>query len=199
MTEVMLEIAICAVTAMILMIVHEVTKVLVYLLYRHQKGVVSISAWKLWRYIDPIGLILAIVCFAPVSRPYFYKIQSKRCNRLLGAAGLVVLLLCFGGSVIDLRCSYGGLTGLRTMEVAHWSQRVLPLFLQYTALLSLGMFCVNLFPVSVFDMGLLMAGGSGERYMQILAIDTKVKVIFILALLLGVIHWLCVRILGLLL
>ena len=55
------------------------------------------------------------------------------------------------------------------------------------AILSFGMFASNLFPVSVFDMGLIVAGISAKKYLQIIKRDAVIKMLFIVVLLLNLI------------
>ena len=47
----------------------------------------------------------------------------------------------------------------------------------------------NLFPVSTFDMGLLIAGTSPTGYLGMLKVDGTVKLIFVLVLLFDLIHY----------
>ena len=56
-------------------------------------------------------------------------------------------------------------------------------------MLSFGMFVANLFPVSTFDMGLLIAGTSPTGYLGMLKADGTVKLIFVLVLLFDLIHY----------
>ena len=65
MKEMVFEWLICILCASVLMIIHEMVKTAIYLLQKrrmHQKAAFSHSMWAVYRYIDPIGLILAVMC-----------------------------------------------------------------------------------------------------------------------------------------
>ncbi|MBQ1393889.1 MAG: hypothetical protein IIY81_10255, partial [Lachnospiraceae bacterium] len=57
------------------------------------------------------------------------------------------------------------------------------------AILSVSMFFVNLFPISVFDMGLCIAGVSSKHYLGIIKSDMLIKIILMLAIAVGVIRY----------
>lgn len=68
MKEMVFEWLICILCASVLMIIHEMVKTAIYLLQKrrmHQKAAFSHSMWAVYRYIDPIGLILAVVSNVP--------------------------------------------------------------------------------------------------------------------------------------
>lgn len=197
MADILLEIGICLTVAVILMIVHELAKSICYLLLQkkqkeHRQYLHSI--WAVWRYLDPVGLLLSVVCYVPVSKPYLFRIRDRKTNRILGAAGFLILSLLFVSSVLILRGVYGGAAGLSSGGSGLF-EKVTALFFQYMAILSLDMFVANLIPVSTFDMGLLIAGISGEKYLGIIKADAVIKMVFVLALLLDIIHYGCIRLL----
>lgn len=194
MTKILFESALCLLAASLLMIVHEGAKVWVYALYKGKDAKWKASPWKFWRYIDPIGLILSLTSSAPISKPFFFRIYDKKTNRILGIAGFLVLIAVYACSMWALRTVYGGLNGLARLEVSSWYQGSLPLFLQYLALMSFGMLCANLFPVSTFDMGLVIAGHSSKAYLNIVKADGIIKLIFLLVLLLGMIRYVGLRV-----
>lgn len=204
MADIIMEICLCLIVALFLMVFHESVKVLVYLLRKKRISSANISTrkispWKFWRYIDPIGLILAVTCYVPVSKPYFFRIRDKRTNLILGITGLCSLLVVFVGSILVLRLHYGGIAGLLQLEADGFLEWILPVFWRYMAILSFGMLVANLFPVSTFDMGLLVAGNSSKSYLNIIKADGTIKVILILTLLLGIIRYGGVRLIVLLL
>ena len=121
MKEILIETGSCLVAAMLLMIWHEVIRLIVYACCQRSVHCFRTTPWKVWRYIDPIGIA--------------------------------------------------------------------PIFVQYLAMLSFGMFVANLFPVSTFDMGLLIAGTSPTGYLGMLKVDGTVKLIFVLVLLFDLIHY----------
>ena len=183
MSELIQEIAIGALAAVLIMIVHELAKSLVYVFVRVDRKDWNISfreIFKVWRYIDPAGLILSVTCYCPVSRPYMFRVRDKKTNMLLGLCGFIVNLVMLACSFIMVKLGYSSI------------------FWQYMALLSFDYLVINLFPVSTFDMGLIIAGYSARHYLQLIKMDSVIKLILMLALLLDVIHYGGARILSIL-
>lgn len=192
MGEILLEFFICALAACFLMIIHELAKALVYMAiqcFSGRKRVFHYSIWALHRYIDPVGVILSVTSSVPFSKPFMFRIQDKKVNRILGVVGFFVLLLCFFLSMLALKLHIGGVNGMNTLEGHGLFWKVVTLFIQYIAILSFGMFVANLFPVSTFDMGLLIAGFSSEKYLSIIKMDSIIKIIFLITIFLGLIHY----------
>lgn len=199
MTDILINIGVCLIVAVFLMIFHELCKGMVYLLFGRKNNSGKLTLWKVWKYIDPIGILLGVVCYVPISKPYFFRIRDQRTNRLLGIAGLLSMVVVFSGSIFAVKYFYGGMEGLKRLVIHHWYEQIPPLLLQYMALLSFGMLVANLFPVSTFDMGLLVAGVSAASYLKIIKADSTVKIIFVLTLLLELIQYAGLRVLDLLL
>lgn len=200
MKEIALEILICIIAAISLMVIHELTKSIVYLIVRKIQGQAASqnnSILALWRYIDPLGILLSVVCFVPFSKPHLFRIRDKKTNMILGITGFSILLLIYIGSIVILKT---GVFGTRALFASggFWA-RVVALFLQYMAILSFDMLIANMFPVSTFDMGLVIAGLSSRHYLQIIKADSAIKLIFILALMFDLIHTGCIRLLRLIL
>ena len=91
MKEILIETGSCLVAAMLLMIWHEVIRLIVYACCQRSVHCFRTTPWKVWRYIDPIGLILSLTSCVPISKPYFYRVRDPITNRRLGVAGLVSL------------------------------------------------------------------------------------------------------------
>lgn len=192
MKEMILEFFVCALAAGVLMILHEFAKAAVYMGMQRRSGsrrTYSHSIWEVHRYVDPVGVILAITSSVTFSKPFMFRIQSKKTNRMLGITGFLVLLLCFGGSMAALKMHILGVSGMITLEEQGILAKLVTLFIQYIAILSLGMFIVNLFPVSIFDMGLVIAGFSSQKYLSIIKMDGVIKVILIVTLFMDLIHY----------
>lgn len=192
MKEIILEGVICAVAAGVLMILHELIKAMVYMgIQRHlgSKRTYSHSIWEVHRYLDPVGMILSITSSVTFSRPFMFRIQSKKVNRILGITGFAVLLLCFCGSMAALKLHILGVSGMTTLEGHGLVPKLVTLFIQYTAILSLGMLIANLFPISIFDMGLVIAGFSSRKYLSIIKMDGIIKLIFVGTLFMDLIHY----------
>lgn len=192
MKEIVLEWGICALAAAVLMILHELSKALVYMGIQRMKGskrTYTHSIWEVWRYLDPIGILLAVTSSVTFSKPFMFRIQDKKVNRILGVTGFVVLLLCFGGSMAALKLHVFGVSGMATLEGQGIAAKLITLFIQYMAILSLGMLLANLFPVSTFDMGLLIAGISSRKYLGIIKMDAVIKLIFIVTIFMDLISY----------
>lgn len=192
MKELILEFAICAAAAAVLMVVHELSKAVVYMgiqCHRKNSRTYSHSIWEVHRYLDPVGIILSVTSSVAFSRPFMFRIQDKKVNRILGITGFFVIILCFGASMAALKCHVFGVSGLQTLEGQGTAAKIITLFIQYIAIVSFGMFCTNLFPVSTFDMGLLIAGCSSQKYLGIIKMDAVIKVIFMVTVFLDLIHY----------
>ena len=181
MKKMVFEWLICILCASVLMIIHEMIKTAIYLLQKrrmHQKAAFSHSMWAVYRYIDPIGLILAVVSNVPFSKPFMFRVRDKKTNLVMGISGFCICSLHF-----DL---FGLDSILQQDPNCLWAKGVV-LAGQYMAILSFGMFVANLFPVSVFDMGLIVAGTSAKKYLQIIKRDAVIKMLLIVVLLLNLI------------
>lgn len=192
MQEIILEWFICAFAAVVLMVVHELSKAVVYMGIQKAKGnrrTYTHSIWEVHRYLDPVGVILSITSCVTFSKPFMFRIQDKKVNRVLGITGFAVLLLCFVGSMAALKMHVLGVSGMTTLEGRGIVAKVITLFIQYIAILSLGMFLTNLFPISTFDMGLLIASASSQKYLGIIKMDAVIKIIFIVTIFLDLVYY----------
>ena len=189
MKRLILEIVICLVAAVLLMVLHELFKAVIFVLLRVKENNKQIikhrGIWKLWRYIDPVGLVLAVTCYVPVSKPFMFRIRDKKTNLIIGISGLVFLAVIFFGSVQMLHIIYG--TNANALN-SSGNRRAGILFWQYMQMLSFDYFIVNLFPVSTFDMGHIIAGKSARIYLGIIKADTQIKLLLILTLFLNLIN-----------
>lgn len=184
----LLELAVSVFVILLLMVLHEFPKTVCYCLSlgKEDRKRCIAKMFCLHKYVDPIGAILGVVSYAGFSKPYMYRIQNQRVNFLLGCVGIFELLGIFGTSVYVLKTCFFlqevVLTGRNLQEV------LLQLFWIYMAILSGGMLLVNLFPVSVFDMGLLIAGCSARHYLGIIKNDRIIKVVLLFSMAIGLIR-----------
>lgn len=183
----LIDIAILMLAGTLIMIVHELVKAIVYSILSSSKDN-KIHIWKLFQYIDPIGLIFCITSFAGFSKPYMYRIKEKRINFILGLVGFLTLLLIFLASI----STFVYFNGQNFISEANGSininiHSVQDILLYYLSICSLGMFIVNLFPISTFDMGLLIAGKSPSKYFSIIKNDLLIKMILIISILANVV------------
>ncbi len=192
MKRLILEIVICLVAAVLLMVLHELFKAVIFVLLRVKENNKQIikrrGIWKLWRYIDPVGLVLAVTCYVPVSKPFMFRIRDKKTNLIIGISGLVFLAVIFFGSVQMLHIIYGTNANAAAVLNSSGNRRAGILFWQYMQMLSFDYFIVNLFPVSTFDMGHIIAGKSARIYLGIIKADTQIKLLLILTLFLNLIN-----------
>ena len=192
MKRLILEIVICLVDAVLLMVLHELFKAVIFVLLRVKENNKQIikrrGIWKLWRYIDPVGLVLAVTCYVPVSKPFMFRIRDKKTNLIIGISGLVFLAVIFFGSVQMLHIIYGTNANAAAVLNSSGNRRAGILFWQYMQMLSFDYFIVNLFPVSTFDMGHIIAGKSARIYLGIIKADTQIKLLLILTLFLNLIN-----------
>ena len=192
MKRLILEIVICLVAAVLLMVLHELFKAVIFVLLRvkenNKQSIKRRGIWKLWRYIDPVGLVLAVTCYVPVSKPFMFRIRDKNTNLIIGISGLMFLAVIFFGSVQMLHIIYGTNANAAAALNSSGNRRAGILFWQYMQMLSFDYFIVNLFPVSTFDMGHIIAGKSARIYLGIIKADTQIKLLLILTLFLNLIN-----------
>ena len=200
MKEIALEILLCIIAASVIMVIHELIKSIVYLCVRKvqkQPASHNNSILAIWRYIDPLGILLSVTSFVPFSKPHLFRIRDKKTNMVLGITGFMVLLSVFFLSIAVLKTGCLGMGAL--FSAGGMAARITSIFWQYMAILSFDMFIANMFPVSTFDMGLVIAGFSAKHYLHIIKADSIIKLIFILALMFDIIHYGCIKLLRLIL
>lgn len=184
-----IEVAISFAAAAVLMVLHEFPKAFLYLFTTTIEGRRQPlkRIFCLQNYIDPIGMILSIVSYAGFSKPYMFRIQNPKKNLLLGITGFLTLGGIFVGAVSVLKYGYQlselKVSGTDGLHIA------MQLFWIYMAVFSVSMFIVNLFPVSVFDMGLLIAGISARHYLGVIKNDIWIKIVLIFAIAVGVVRY----------
>lgn len=183
-----LELAVSVFVILFLMILHEFPKtVCCWFLLEKENGKHGMpKMFHLHKYLDPIGGILGVVAYAGFSKPYMFRLRSPKKNLLIGSIGILVLLGIFSVSICVLKNENISQNIILTGESL---QTVLiQLFWIYMAILSGGMLLVNLFPVSVFDMGLLIAGCSARHYLGIIKNDMIIKSVLLFSMAIGLIR-----------
>jgi len=168
----------------LVMILHEFPKAVIYSkMNPNQDTKRKNNIYKLYHYIDPIGLILCVTNQTGFSKPYMYRIKDKKTNLILGITGFLSLIVVFTVSICILKFGVGMNSEFNYSETTG----VLPLILQciavYVSLISLSMLIVNLFPISTFDMGLCIAGKSPTKYFTLIRNDYFIKMLLILVIL----------------
>jgi hypothetical protein len=161
------------------MIVHEIVKSFVFVFRSPHKLKGEGDIFRLYHYIDPIGMLFCLYGYSGFSKPYMYRMRDRKTNLYVGILGFVTLiLLALAGVILGNMIPY--------VFPAH--------FAQYVCVVSIGMFFANLFPISVFDLGLIIAGLSPEKFVSIIKNDYVIKTIFVLTVFIGVIRYFSVNI-----
>lgn len=181
-----LSIAAVLVASCIVMILHEIPKTVLFFSLSKRKNL-GAQIIKCFQFIDPIGLIFCVTSFCGFSKSYMLRAKEDKHNLILGIAGLTTLFLTAVLGFLGVKF------GFRSVTMDENLSLFLFMVCQYISIISMGMFVVNLFPVAAFDMGLIIAGVSREKYFSIIRNDYFIKMILVLCLLLGVIRTLTVN------
>lgn len=171
MKEMLIGLGVSLIAACIVMIVHELVKSMVFVL-RSGNFAENHNIFRVYQYIDPIGLLFCLFGFAGFSKPYMYRMKDRKTNLYVGIAGFITLILLAVLGVLVCRTT---------------SQVMVFVLFQYISVLSIGMIFVNLFPASVFDLGLIIAGVSPEKFFSVIKNDYTIKMILILTMIFGLI------------
>ena len=172
------------IAACLVMILHEVSKTIVYKLKIKKKQ----PKVKIHHFIDPVGLIFAVTGYCGFSKPYAYHVRDKKANLWIGYIGFLTLILMFFGCTFGCKYIFSPLV-LAYAGVSGIEYAVLFLFwvIQYMGVISIGMFFANLFPIVPFNMGNLIAGYSSQKYIAILKKDYDIKMLFFVCVIFGII------------
>ena len=184
--------------ALLIMIIHEIPKTLVYN-YQSEKKVSLSRVFYLPQYIDPIGLIFCMFSLAGFSKSYRYELKVKKNATYIGLVGLLTLLFCTILAYFLYRYFYTGVKVEQILVDMDLSSRFNYYCISYFLLISFGMFIVNLFPIASFDMGLIIAGKSLASFIQIIRADTFIKLAVFVVLFTEVIPLFGVKLINLLL
>lgn len=201
MKEQLLQLIAVIFAGMLVMILHELPKSIMYnYCNKKQSRSTRMNIYKVYHYIDPIGLLLCITTYAGFSKPYMYRIKEKRTNLLLGLTGCLSLILCLLVSMGIWKIHFTTMDSKVYSTTIEWIILSFPnYFVQSVAFVSVNMLIVNLIPISTFDMGLIVAGKSPSRYFSIIRNDYMIKMILLVLVLFGVIPSLGHMIIGMLL
>lgn len=159
--------------ACFIMIVHELAKSMVFVFRSRKTTPEKYRIFRIYQYIDPIGLLFCLFGYAGFSKPYMYRMKDRKTNLYVGITGFVTLLVLAAAGLFFCKT-----TGNVMVFV----------FSQYVSVLSIGMIFVNLFPVSVSNLGLIVAGISADKFYSIIKNDYTIKMILILTIILGIIR-----------
>ncbi|MDF2951557.1 MAG: hypothetical protein K0S18_1140 [Anaerocolumna sp.] len=184
----------------LVMILHELPKSFLFIkLSTNKETRNQHNIFKVFNYVDPVGILLCITNQAGFSKPYMYRIKDKRTNFLLGITGFITLFFIFILSILLLKYQIGMNSSFTYSVTSSFLEILYQCIILYTALISLSMFFINLFPVSVFDMGLMIAGKSPRAYFSIIRFDYIIKIILLFTILLQLISYFSTNIISLIL
>ena len=182
----LIQLILLVIASIIVMIFHEIPKSIVYeIMSNHGNKTDKENIFALYQYIDPIGLIFCITNMAGFSKPYVYRLNDKRLSKTLAITGYFSLLSVFAISMVMLNIMNFRFQGLSINDISLASNYGYT-FILYLASISMGMFLINLFPIATFDMGLLIASKSTDKFYFIISNDYFIKVFLILFLLFNI-------------
>lgn len=195
--EYIIEIGAVLAASALAMILHELPKSIVYVLTgRHCQDGDRRRIFRLYQYIDPVGLILFLTCHAGCSRPYAYRLKEKDTNAAIGLTGFLTLgvLLMAGYACYHLVLPYLPMTlGLGVQEPMMLFLIQLNWYFIYAVMVLL---IVNLFPMISSDIFLIIIAISPSRLIPLMKNDAMIKGILILCIVLNVISSLAVQGMG---
>ncbi len=180
------KIIVAIVAAIIVMIVHDFTKAIAYMCYikiynkKYNKLIICPGIFKIHRYIDPVGLILAVTNYSVFSKPYPYVIKSKKAALIIGILGYASLGILFTLAII------GHNYILPTLAIHKYANFILHGLLEFTAYYCVMMFLANLMPIISFDMSLIISAIAPINYIKLYKFDLFYKLTFIVLSLLSV-------------
>ncbi len=186
MTEFIISVSASIIAAIVLMILHEFPKTLIYYFKNKSthKGLKHI--FKLHHYIDPVGLLFFVTLKVGFSKPYMCSNKDKKTNIILGITGFLVLIIVCISSSVGLMALY--LRGYLDGSMNLYFDEFIVYFLLDLIIFSGNMFIVNLFPISTFDIAQIIAGIKPKVYYSLVQHDTVVKGILIIAIIFGLIE-----------
>lgn len=199
MKEALLSVSAALVAAIVIMVLHELPKSIIYCIrslaewkeqpnYKLRLKRTVRDICKFWKYIDPIGLLLCVTTYSGFSKPYMYRMKDRKTNKIAGFTGFFILLLIALLNTLILK-TYFLPVDVDEFTVVNNSISILTsfYFFYFMAFISVNMLLINLIPISTFDMGLIIAGYSPSKYFSIIKTDHYIKLILLFTVLLGVV------------
>lgn len=199
MIETLLRVSAALIAAIVIMILHELPKSIIYCVrslaewkeqpnYKQKIKRTVRDICKFWKYIDPIGLLLCATTYSGFSKPYMYRMKDRKTNKIAGFTGFFILLMIAVLNTLIIR-TYFLPINVNEFTIVNDSISILVsfYFFYFMAFISINMLLINLIPISTFDMGLLIAGYSPSKYFSIIKNDHYIKMILLFTVLIGVI------------
>lgn len=183
----LLYITITLVSGIFLMLVHEFVKNVVYYNIRRKDGAkVDKKIFYFWKYIDLVGVITTIAMYTPFSKQYRYTISNKKTAFWVGFTGVLSLFIIFLICIITLRCNFKDYIVATQIMETDSIRYFYYLILVNLSMLSMSMLLVNMFPITCFDMGLLILSTNSKNRGTIVILDGYLKLLFFFMIVLRV-------------
>lgn len=184
MKEKLLLIACTLAAAICVMVLHEFAKAFAYFCTRDEKKN-FFAMFRLYKYIDPVGIIFSLTALSAFSKPYGYSVGRKKTNAAVGFAGFGSLLLMIMGGVSFFRIYFSDF--IYDGIYSPLGKRMLYYFVYYFVILAVSMLMINFFPVSTFDVAMLIAAYRPEKYFGLIYADMLTKGVLLVSILLGLV------------
>lgn len=184
--NILISMAIKILSAIIVVIVHEVPKSLVAHLLLHPiykaKNKINTNVLK---YVDPIGLIMFIFSGAGWQKPAEYKITYFRDKQK------AVLSVALTGLLSNL------VFMIILMPLSHYNMNgYLATFITYLIIYNFSITIINLLPVPPFDMSKIIYFFSPNAYFRLIQNERLIHVIFLLLFAMQIIPTMIISLLG---
>lgn len=175
--EYALEIVAILIASSCVMILHELPKSVMYIITgRHCLKEDRRHIFKLNQYIDPIGLILFLVCHAGASRPYPYRLKESDTNVAIGMTGFLSLAIMIVGGVALYNYLLMNFPVFYNVGTEQPMLFVIIKMSWYFIYASIALLIVNLFPIATSDMFLLIVAAAPHNLMKFLKYESLIKV-----------------------
>lgn len=173
----LLEVLAAILAGILVMIVHELIKAITFVLL--DKSHRSWNVFCVQQYIDPVGLLFCVISKVGFSKSYMYKLKKRWITVSVGIMGFLSLLMMVGSGIIIYRSQYMNLNIQSLLISEDYSRIFQYLLLYYYMIISMSMFIINLFPITTFDIGLIIASISPGRFLAMIRSDYIIKLILL--------------------
>lgn len=178
-----LEIAAIFIATAWVMMLHELPKSIMYIITgRHCQKEDKYKIFKTFQYIDPIGLILFLLCHAGASRPYPYRLKERDTNIAIGMTGFLTLSIMIVASVALYNYLLMNYPVFYNVGVDQPLMYVIIKMSWYFMYASIALFIVNLFPIATSDIFLVIVAAAPGKLMKLLKYDSIFKIALLMCI-----------------
>lgn len=178
-----LEIAAILMATAWVMMLHELPKSIMYIITgRHCQKEDKYKIFRIFQYIDPIGLILFLLCHAGASRPYPYRLKERDTNIAIGMTGFLTLAIMIVASVALYNYLLMNYPVFYNVGVDQPLMYVIIKMSWYFMYASIALFIVNLFPIATSDIFLLIVAVAPGKLMKLLKYDSIFKIALLMCM-----------------